>query len=80
MKKGRLAALYLLIYAVVRFSLEFIRGDHVDFFFGVFTEAQIVSFLAFPIGLFMFWYCGKNDVVEPTEDDSDSEEETTSGN
>jgi len=65
MRKGRLSALYVVTYGVVRFSLEFIRGDHTDFFFGGLTEAQCVSLLAVPAAAFLFWRCGRNDVVVP---------------
>ncbi len=64
MRCGRLSAVYIMIYAVFRFSLEFIRGDHTDFFFGVFTEAQCISVFLFPAAVALFIWCGRNAVVE----------------
>jgi len=76
MRKGRLSALYVIIYGIVRFSLEFIRGDHTDFLFGVLTEAQCVSIVAVPAAAYLFWRCGRNPVVAPNPEEGDSEKTT----
>ncbi len=60
MKDGRIAATYLIGYGVIRFSLEFFRGDHSDFLFGALTPSQTIS-LAFliPFGAILFIVLGR---------------------
>lgn len=60
MKAGRMAALYLIGYGVVRLSTEFFRGDHTDFAFGVFTPSQTISlFFLIPFGMLLFVLLGR---------------------
>lgn len=54
-KPGRIAALYLICYAVMRFSLEFFRGDHTDFFLGMTPSQNIALFLMLPLGA-LVWF------------------------
>ncbi len=51
-RRGQLMALYLLLYACVRFGDEFLRGDYPkdQYLWGVFTPAQGVCFLLLPLG------------------------------
>lgn len=51
-KPGFMLGLYLITYAIVRFSLEFLRGDvERGFFFGVSTS-QWISLILIPIGIY----------------------------
>lgn len=43
--RGRLLALYLTIYPVYRFLLEFLRGDALRGFLGPFSTSQVISLL-----------------------------------
>lgn len=58
-KPGRIAGLYLVCYALLRFLMEYLRGDHTDFTFGLFTPSQTVAmFVTAPIGIIMFLTAG----------------------
>jgi len=56
--KGLLLPLYLMVYAVGRFALEFFRGDMGR---GVFllSTSQWISLLIFPAGIVLFWWTKK---------------------
>ena len=42
----------------MRFSLEFLRGDHTDHI-GIFTPSQAVAlFLMLPAAALLYWYTG----------------------
>ena len=57
LKPGCLAALYLTAYGFIRFSLEFFRGDHTDFFMGILTPSQVISIsFLIPCGVILFIY------------------------
>jgi len=58
-KGGQIAALYLIAYAVLRFSLEFMRGDHTDSVMGMTPSQSIALFLMLPLGIGLFLYLGK---------------------
>lgn len=52
-RPGFMLGLYLISYAIVRFSLEFLRGDvERGFFFGVSTS-QWISLILLPIGIYL---------------------------
>jgi len=53
--------IYLISYSVIRFIMEFFRGDLVRgvFLFGISTS-QIISFILFPIGLYFVFRKEKN--------------------
>lgn len=55
-KPGRIAALYLICYAVMRFTLEFFRGDHTDFFLGMTPSQNIALFLMLPLGILVWFF------------------------
>jgi len=48
---GRLFGCYLLFYAVLRFALEFLRGDQAPWWLGL-TLQQLISLVVFLFGLF----------------------------
>lgn len=58
-RPGGVAVIYLAAYAVMRFSMEFLRGDHTDHI-GVFTPSQAVAFFVMlPVAAVLFWYTGR---------------------
>jgi len=74
-KKGRIFALYLIIYSIGRFIIEFFRGDprgNVGFL----SSAQFISIFIVLIGFFIFfydWNKGKESSI--TEDVQDAEDD-----
>lgn len=59
-KSGRIAGLYLFCYAALRFFMEYFRGDHTDYTFGLFTPSQTVAiFVTAPVGIIMILTAGK---------------------
>ena len=59
-KTGMIAVCYFFAYAVLRFVLEFFRGDHTDRILGM-TRAQLVGlFIMIPIGIFCLFYFKKH--------------------
>lgn len=50
-RPGQTAALYLIGYGLMRFSLEFFRGDHRNLLCGVFTPAQTMGMILVPVGV-----------------------------
>lgn len=69
-KTGQIAASYFIGYGILRFCLEFIRGDHTDYFLGL-TNAQVIGLtIMVPAGLLFFFYFGKygkNVEIEPVD-------------
>ena len=55
-RKGIVAGVYFSAYAVIRFTLEFFRGDHTDSIIG-FTPSQFIAlFIMFPLGVGMILF------------------------
>ncbi len=52
---GRTFFLYLLLYAISRFIIEFYRGDDRGMVFNVLSTSQVVAIAIIPISLFMLW-------------------------
>lgn len=52
---GRTFWLYLVLYAISRFIIEFYRGDDRGMAFNVLSTSQVVSAAIVPLGLFMLW-------------------------
>lgn len=55
--KGQAFSLYIMLYSLVRFGLEFLRGDYATPVFLSFTSAQTTSLVAFILALIFFIYC-----------------------
>lgn len=55
-KCGQTAALYLILYGVLRFLDEFFRGDHAQLNFGLFTPAQTICLFIIPAGIALYIY------------------------
>ena len=45
--KGQAFALYVMLYSLVRFFLEYLRGDYTGLIMGVFKSAQMTSVIGF---------------------------------
>lgn len=52
--KGQCFALYVMLYSLARFALEFLRGDYAEKVLGFMTSAQTTSFFAFLIAIICF--------------------------
>lgn len=70
MKRGRITALYLISYGVIRFTDEFLRGDHTNLIFDIFTRAQIIGMFLVPIGIILYIMSKKNERLTKIETDS----------
>lgn len=55
--KGQAFSLYIMLYSLARFGLEFLRGDYANPVFLSFTSAQMTSLVAFILALIFFIYC-----------------------
>ncbi len=68
-RKGQVFALYLMLYSVARFFLEYIRGDYGVLLWGL-KSAQLTSLAAFSIALLFFIWCGlrkkQEELASPT--------------
>lgn len=72
LKPGQNVALYFILYGIVRFCDEFLRGDHQpeELYFTIFTPAQFLGLFIIPIGFILFIYFHfKHKVVEENEMD-----------
>ena len=58
-RTGRVVAAYLLFYPVIRFLLEFIRGDERIVVLGPFNAAQVTSLILFATGLGLWFHSGR---------------------
>ena len=56
--KGQTFALYVMLYSLVRFGLEYLRGDYTELVFGIFKSAQMTSVVAFTLALIAFIWLG----------------------
>ena len=55
--KGQAFSLYIMLYSLARFGLEFLRGVYANPVFLSFTSAQTTSLVAFILALIFFIYC-----------------------
>lgn len=55
--KGQAFSLYIMLYSLARFGLEFLRGDYATPVFLSFTSAQTTTLVAFILALIFFIYC-----------------------
>ncbi len=52
--KGQTFALYVMLYSLVRFFLEYLRGDYTNLMLGLFKSAQLTSIVAFIVAFICF--------------------------
>ncbi len=69
---GMIAAAYLVLYGVLRFLLEFLRGDHTDFLLGMTPAQNIALFLMLPTAI-VIWIAGKKCAGKTTEPETQAE-------
>jgi len=77
LKTGQTLALYFILYGIVRFSDEFLRGDYSqeDLFFNYLKPGQFVSLFLIPMGVVMFiYFARKKNAHEITQTDKSSNE------
>lgn len=55
---GRTFWMFVLLYSVSRFIIEFFRGDDRGMI-GMFSTSQFISLVLFPLSLFMLWYLSR---------------------
>ncbi len=62
---GRLFWLYPLFYSILRFIMEFFRGDADRglYFNGAVSTSQIIAVFIFGFSLFMLWNLGRNKII-----------------
>lgn len=59
-RPGGVAAIYLAAYAIMRFCMELMRGDHTDHI-GIFTPSQAIAlFVMLPVAAIVFYFAGRN--------------------
>jgi prolipoprotein diacylglyceryl transferase len=58
-KVGQIAAAYFIGYGLIRFGLEFLRGDHTDFILGMTPSQFIGVVIMVPCGVLFFLFFGK---------------------
>lgn len=58
-KPGRVAGIYVICYAVLRFLMEYMRGDHTHSIAGLTPSQSVALFVTAPIGLLMILFAGK---------------------
>lgn len=64
-KRGQIGSLYLILYAIGRFGIEFLRNDHRGAV-GVFSTSQFISLFIVVIGIGLFiWRTMSNDESKP---------------
>ena len=52
-QEGRLLGIYFISYAVLRFVLEFVRGDEIRGGINILSTSQIISLLMLPVGIML---------------------------
>ena len=56
---GRTFWMFVLLYAVSRFIIEFYRGDDRGMVLDVLSTSQFISVVLAPLSLFMLWYLSR---------------------
>jgi phosphatidylglycerol---prolipoprotein diacylglyceryl transferase len=57
-KKGQPCCLYVMLYSVLRFFLEFLRGDYVQPMLWGLKSAQVTALVSFIVALVLFIWAG----------------------
>ena len=57
-KKGQPCCLYVMLYSLLRFFLEFLRGDYVEPMLWGLKSAQVTALVSFCIALLLFVWAG----------------------
>lgn len=56
---GRTLWSFVALYAILRFSIEFYRGDQRGMVFDAISTSQAISIVLLPLSVFMLWYLGR---------------------
>jgi phosphatidylglycerol:prolipoprotein diacylglycerol transferase len=51
--------MFVLLYSISRFVIEFYRGDDRGFVFDAVSTSQAISIVLAPLALIMLWYLGR---------------------
>lgn len=70
-RQGSTVALYLACYAVLRFGLEFLRGDAERgmFFDGLLSTSQLISLAILPVAAGLWWWSRSQPIAGPGQGD-----------
>lgn len=60
---GQVGALYLILYSIGRFILEYFRGDLIRGSVGTFSTSQFISVFVVIAGIALFWFTGRKKAV-----------------
>ncbi|MBR2216658.1 MAG: prolipoprotein diacylglyceryl transferase [Selenomonadaceae bacterium] len=66
--QGQCFALYVMLYSLARFSLEFFRGDYTEPVLSIFKSAQMTSIIAFSLAAVAFLYLHFSHKAKDEED------------
>lgn len=69
-KKGRVGALYLILYSIGRFSVEFLRNDYRGEV-GIFSTSQFIALFTFAAGIVLFIRFGKKKALSDKEQEKE---------
>lgn len=61
---GKVGALYLLLYSIGRYFIEFLRNDFRGEVFGIFSTSQFISIFTFLLGVVLFTIFHKKEKME----------------
>ena len=74
-KKGRVASMYMVLYGIGRFSIEFLRNDYRGSV-GILSTSQFISIAVVAIGLIIYVMVPKLQSSEPeVEDEKEAKQE-----
>lgn len=63
-KPGQIAGIYLITYAIIRFTIEFYRGDNPELLLGLTTSQAIAILLMIPVGFLLLLIAGDQKELE----------------
>ena len=72
--RGQCFALYVMLYSLVRFALEYLRGDYTEKYLGLFTSAQMTSLGFGLVALCFFLWLGLRKEAIPTKSEEEPHE------
>jgi phosphatidylglycerol:prolipoprotein diacylglycerol transferase len=56
---GRTFWSFVTMYSVLRFGIEFFRGDDRGIVWNMISTSQLISIILLPLAIFMLWYLGR---------------------
>ena len=61
---GRTFWSFVAMYSVLRFGIEFFRGDDRGIVWNMISTSQLISIILLPLAIFMLWYLGRPEQPE----------------